>query len=206
MKIDPRDFLLNTDYEMDKIVYFTSGEISPGETISIPNNLSFTPLVFGVCAFNEDFSDPKISPYQESIDSGTILLQFYARNGEIVVRYQNDRSSSEKMYYRIYAFEPTGSSSNAPYTSSKAKKVILNTDYNYCKLYKKGVTDSDLAITHNFGYIPFVLAWREGGGTCMPQWFSDNDLGYVEVTNTTVYLKSGNDKLHYRIYYDEVES
>ena len=81
-KVDPRDFLLNTDYEMDKIVYFKEGSLNSGQTdVSIPHKLGFAPLIFGICAFNEDFSDARGIPYQyqttsDFVDVKKILFPF----------------------------------------------------------------------------------------------------------------------------------
>lgn len=201
MAVEPRNFLLNTDYEMDKIIYFTSGSINPGETKFISHNLGFAPLVFGVCAFNEDFSDSRISPYQQWLDSGYIQFQFWSTNEHIRLGYHNDQSGSQKLYYRIYAFEPSNSSAQIAPTSDKAKKFVLNTDYNYCKLFKKGIAHGNATIQHNLGYIPFVLAWS-GDPYTMPAWYSDPDLDNIAVTTSSIVIKSTGDT-HYRIYYDE---
>lgn len=201
MKINPKDFLLNTDYEMDKIVYYTTGEMTPGSK-SITHNLGFTPLLFGVGAFNSDFSDSRMSPYISW--SPTVSFQFSSNNTYINFNYSNSGSSTKKLYYRIYAFEPADSYHKVPATTKYAKEFIINTDYNYCKLYKKGVATGDLTIKHNFGYIPLVLAWDYGNNTTY-HWFNDVS-DYITVTETEVRIKNSNSngKVQYRIYYDEV--
>ena len=198
-KAKPDDFLLNTDYEMDKIIYFKEGSIMPGEVQTIDHGLHFRPLLFGPCGFNSDFSDPKMSPYLQWTNNGSISFQYYATASQITINYTNDDNSSQKLYYRLYGFQTTGSTRPAPKTSGKAKTFIINTDYNYCKLYKKGYTNSDLTIEHNFGYIPLVLAWDSYGS---PIWFSDTGGEYVAVTTSNVVIKCSS-RVHYRIYYDE---
>ena len=89
----------------------------------------------------------------------------------------------------------------APKTSGKANTFVINTDYNYCKLFKKGYTESDLTIKHNFGYIPLVLAWDAYGA---PLWLYDSNTDHIEVTSSNVVIKCSPDsRVHYRIYYDK---
>ena len=77
-KVDPREFLLNTDYEMDKIIYFKEGKVNNPinnyETISIPHNLGFAPLIFGVCSFNSSFTNTRSFPVDYSINSNGVFI------------------------------------------------------------------------------------------------------------------------------------
>lgn len=207
-KVDPRDFLLNTDYEMDKIVYFKEGEIQAGNSQNIPHNLGFAPLVFGVCAFNSDFSDPRTLPFEQITQSETISFNLGANNSYVQIGYGNYADNPPKMYYRIYAFEPSDSRARVGATSKHAKNFILNTDYNYCKLYEKGIVTNDATITHNLGYVPQVLAWREQNGFITPVEQSrpsdplTNLPSQIRVTPTEITFQNMG-KTHYRIYYDE---
>ena len=205
-KVDPQDFIINTDYEMDKIIYYTEGSMMPSGTVGTPSvkyidhNLGFTPLIFGVWSFNSDFTDSKMSPYNQFTDTGVLWFQYSSGNSQILLQYRNDDEPTQKLYYRLYAFEPSNVNKVVPKTSGKAREFIVNTDYNYCKLFKKGYVDGSATITHNLGYIPLVLAWT--GSTQV--WSNDQD-DYVEVTKTQVIIKrSANWRTHYRIYYDEV--
>lgn len=216
-KVDPRDFLLNTDYEMDKIVYFQQGSLNVGEyDIDTPHNLPFTPLVFGVCAFNEDFSDARGVPYEYLTQQTSITFTASANATNVRVSYTNDAGTPDKIYYRIYGFEPSDSRAKVGITSKHGKEFILNTDYNYCKLYKKGVVDGQTATTieHNFGYIPQILIWAESSsGWIAPLERSDWGDIYGDISTSGVFVTPAEvqfdaslyhyDKLHYRIYYDE---
>lgn len=207
-KVDPKDFLLNTDYEMDKIIYFNDGNLSAGQSKNITHKLGFKPLVFGVCAFNEDFSDPRALPFQQITQSNTVNFNITSTSTQISMNYINYASPDSKAYYRIYAFEPSDSRAKVGATSKHAKTFILNTDYNYCKLFKKGIATGDTTISHNLGYIPQILAWREDSGVIAP---IENSLPSDPMSNMPFYVKATSNniiiknipKVHYRIYYDE---
>ena len=208
---DPRDFLLNTDYEMDKIVYFATGEIERDEFDKhIPHNLSFTPLIFGICSADPDFSENFSIPC-DNLD-GTTWVEFdaWADNTDLVLSYTGRVGHSPaKMYYRIYGFEPSNSNAHIPYTSGHANNFILNTDYNYCKLKEAGVVDATYyattTIPHNLGYIPQVLFWDELNGSIAPYVMSGR-LDRINIDEQNIYIYNyslPNMKIHYRIYYDE---
>lgn len=215
----PTDFLLNTDYEMDKIVYFKSGSCLPGGTPTSYQeqyidefDLGFVPLISTVFSFSEDFSDTRMDYMLTYNDSCVISVD--ARMDGIALRYANT-DLNQRLYYRIYGFEPSNSTASVGKTQKDAKQFMLNTDYNYCKLYQKGIVTEDTTITHNLGYTPFVLAWQESPWTnpspsvISPLWGSGLvDIGIPEIsTNDTTVKISGvspNDKIHYRIYYEEI--
>ena len=205
-KVDPRDFLLNTDFEMDKIIYFKEGELNAGQyDVDIDHNLGFTPLVFGVCAFQSDFSDSRSIPYSHITQDNSVDFRVSANNTKLRLSYINYSGSPAKIYYRIYGFEPTGSHAKVGPTDKYAKEFILNTDYNYCKLFKVGTASAGSTIDHNLGYIPQVLAWRESGGWVSPIEESATSSAII-ITDSSIlfnYPSLGIDKVHYRIYYDE---
>lgn len=217
MTVDPRKFLLNTDYEMDKIIFFTSGSIKASEMDkTIDHTLGFAPLVFGVCAFSESFNDPRTIPYNYSTQSNTIAFNIQATSTQIKISYANYNDQNTPIYYRIYAFEPSTSSARILPTGNLAKKFILNTDYNYCKLCKKGTMSGNgqHSVSHNLGYIPQTLIWAESSGTIIPidqsnSWYDPilNEPFGVQVTNSQVIsdfpATANYDTIHYRIYYDE---
>lgn len=200
---------------MDKIIYFAEGSLNSGQTdMSLPHSLGFAPLIFGICAFNSDFSDGRGIPYQYQTTSDFVFFEARASSTDVKVSYNTANGTPAKVYYRICGFESAGSTATIPGTSGVANKFILNTDYNYCKLFRKGSINANTptTITHNLGYLPQVMAWREANGIISP--FNDSDwysysMGTqvgIEVTTTSVNIKAANvglDKVHYRIYYDE---
>lgn len=208
MAVDPRDFLLNTDYEMDKIVFFAEGEVANFSNDSPTHDLGFAPLVFGVFSYNSDFSDSRTMPYTEVTTTQSISVDVYSSDTGVTIWYQDQNNTHPKIYYRLYGFEPSNSTAKVPPTSGHAKKFVLNTDYNYCKLFKKGIINGTGSVTHNLGYIPQVLVWEQNGNIIIPiddSAPSDPWVGYVRYVNVTPTEISahGYSKVHYRIYYDE---
>lgn len=210
---NPNDFLLNTDYEMDKIVYFKSGDIMPtsGSVYIDSFDYGYIPLVFATFSFTEDFSDTRMS----WTFTDTLTINLEAVSNGIKLTYRNTSNPNQKLYYRVYGFMPSDSKANTGNTQKSAKQFILNTDYNYCKLYKKGIATSDITITHDLGYTPLVLAWQEypwsnpAPSVITPCWVSgyeSDNLASISATNNAVTISGvpANNKVHYRIYYDEV--
>ena len=206
MAVDPRNFVLNTDYEMDKIIYFAEGSLNSGQyDVDIAHGLSFAPLIFGVCAFNSDFSDARNVPYQRLTQSDTVSFDMLANATNIRLSYINSSGTPNKIYYRLYGFEPSGSAAIVPATSGNASNFILNTDYNYCKLLRKGTAAVGATISHNLGYIPQVLVWQVANGWTMPVTQSDTNSAVIITDQDLIfnYQLLGVDNFHYRIYYDE---
>lgn len=223
-KVNPRDFLLNTDYEMDKIVYFNEGSIAASEqTKTIQHKLGFTPLIFGICSTSSNFSNCRSIPYLYQLQDNYVQFEAKANGNSIVITYNDFGDQSSRMYYRIYAFEPSNSAASVAPTSKYATQFVLNTDYNYCKLCKKGILTNTVGthtVPHNLGYIPQVLAWGKNNGYIFPieSSYPDdpvfNEPHYVAVTDSNIIVRDNDgtnpsvvgqtwDEVHYRIYYDE---
>lgn len=224
----PQDFLLNTDYEMDKIILVKEGLMDGPGTVTVPHKLPFRPLVFGLCSFNSDFSVPKPSPFRqdpEYIGSPTPYIRYrvsftmYAEGNNINITYSNLNSSSTPIYYRIYAFEPSDRNEKLPPTKNYATLFSINTDNDYRKLYKKGHVEIGKTVTfqHDFGYIPQVMLWYdlpnfgEGGYATNVFSISDTNENQLYASNREVKIQYpaqqgdmyNNAKIYYRIYYDE---
>lgn len=187
MAVNANDFLLNTDYEMDKIVYMLEGTImidgdatilgdgSRRETKYFPTGLPFQPLIFGFCSYNEDFSDAKTIPFSSDLwfpgggtpvrIEGKISFSAQMEDGTLVLTYTVAQSIQDPrpIHYRIYGFEPTTSNTKIGKTSGKAKMFVLDTDHNYRKIMKKGVVmpGENFILNHRLGYIPQIMAWAQ---------------------------------------------
>lgn len=227
-KVDPRDFLLNTDYGMDKIIVAKEGKIMPNETKLIPHGLPFTPLMFGCCSFNGDDSDSRSIPFSDDFfvttSSGggmisarvSITVAADATNIELV--YHNEQANPQPLAYRLYGFEPPQINAKVAGTSKQARKFNLDTDRNYLKIYKVGKVrfGQKVEIVHNFGYIPQIMAWFSWGNFApgrIQQHTSDNMTSLypaIKVTTEKVIIDMtqfspalANAEYYYRIYYDE---
>jgi hypothetical protein len=208
---DPRNFLLNTDYPLDKVVYMTSGSFSAagggglGTVHQFNHGLSYTPLIVGTWSTNSDFSTSREGGYFafEGTDPNTIYTQFFANSTKITVSTFNPPAPAVTIYYRIYAFMPSNVNVDSSFTTASADTFALNTDYNYTKLFSSGIATAaaTTTITHDLGFRPQVMAWIKDSsvayGTSMVV-----DMGYVKATTTTVVITSPSKDIHYRIYAD----
>ena len=186
---DPRNFLFNSDYEQDQIVYFDEGNYTnvttSGDERSFAHKLSFTPLIFGIWDNDGSFDFPNTinSEGKQTIVNSLGEIYFFnsifvsADNTNIYVKMnpkmKADMSGTEStnFYFRLYAFEPTTSHATVGATAKHAHELIFSTDYNYLKIKKKGVVTASngaVSVDHGLGYIPQVLDWYEfvvGGNT-----------------------------------------
>lgn len=213
------NFLFNSDYEQDKIIYFkqiNNIPVSDGfnPSITVAHKLGIIPLVFGVWSTNSDFTDTRtFASIPESTQPYATLRNDL--NNITIYNY-----STAPIFARVYAFEPSVVQADLPKTSQNASKFIFNTDYNYSKLLAKGrLTAPGQSFAHNLGYLPQVMAWEEynnsGGHYVQPYTYSNALLGSYGGTNygtgliinnnTISYIGSGSGLpiIHYRVYYDK---
>ena len=177
-KVDPRDFLLNTDFEMDKIIYFKEEKLtSHYQSATIPHSLGFAPLIIGVWSETADFAVPHpfspidvVDPSNGTYPIKTVTCYITEETIEFLCYFGSLNNPTDFTFYvRLYGFEPSDVNKNVPKTSFNANTFVLNTDYNYLKLYEKGVKDIDISgqypaavtITHNLGYVPQALFWLD---------------------------------------------
>ena len=221
-KVDPTDFLLNTDYEIDKIIMVKTGSFV--HTTEFPHGLSFTPLIFGVWSLDPNFTSGNTIGY---LPSEGVIPGLYTPPIGVTARAFSDKVLLETnkgenyttttVYYRIYAFPPNDAI-NAPTTSKLAKEFMLNTDYNYRKLKATGeFTQENESFTHGLGYIPQVMAWVKYAdlpslpnysNSIEPLVYASNATNFkLTVTNNKIQIGTNplglTDKIIWRIYYDE---
>ena len=184
MAVDPRDFFLNTNYEMDKIIYYKEVYLTPNQygSATFPHDLGIAPLVTGVWSYTADFAEPHtLAGIGEELDPSTNtysidIVTCSATDSQFnFTQFSGPISNPNRtpFYARIMCFEPTTSHANLPKTSFNAKEFILNTDYNYLKLCKAGAENvvysqgqyQPITITHNLGYHAQALFWVESIGT-----------------------------------------
>lgn len=239
-----KDFLLTTDFPLDKVTFLRTGSVTlnntPGtstSSFSINHGLPFTPLVMGNWSLSSDFSttyEYNSGPFPYTGAGPGIFSRVLAfgppfatpvggaNSTNILVNYINT-SSAVTAYYRMYAFMPDGLADlDVASTAAASDDFIINTDYNYTKLYMSGTIPvpslpNSFTINHNLGYRPQVNVWMRdiSDNRTYPLEFQINDAIYpppsleitVSVTTSAVviYLPSTADvsDVYYRIYLDE---
>lgn len=170
-----KNFRITTDYPLDHVIYLNSGSATinfptAGQLVTIPHNLPFTPLVSGNWSLTSDFS------VSYEYGSGTfpsnnaaaqifnIKMDIYADATNVYISPVNVSGSPQVIYYRVFGLEPSDSQADIPFTASSGDPFVLNSDYNYTKLYQEGVSNSPpipstQTVSHNLGYRPQVMPW-----------------------------------------------
>ena len=211
---NPNDFLLNTDYEMDKIIL-----VETGSTIGDKNvlhTLGAALLAFGVWSTDPDFNTVNtIGVTDISLDPAytpRLGVDCESLSEKIHLFVSGDGSDTTTIYYRIYCFAPPNSNINAHKTSNLSNTFILNTDYNYRKLMATGTfTQENQEFEHNLGYLPQVMAWDDTSGTSFgrgiyPYVYSSHFTGStITVTSTKIKCNKllAGEKIYWRIYHDK---
>lgn len=214
--VDLRNFLLNTDAPIDKIIGSSTGSVTVPSNdfadVIINHGFSFTPLFYVKWS-----TSPTFSPSYESqwFQPSSVPYSIYGNSSSSDMRLSasNLSGSSVTLYYQIIYFMPSDVSTDVP--SVSLDDFQLNTDYNYTKIVLEGVLNSGSGtIDHNLGYIPQVEAWyvRSSDGRCLrldysypedPGLFSSPE---VEVTSTQIIFRQSQDtfnnatKYYYKIY------
>lgn len=228
MTVDPRNFLFSSDYPMDKVVYLHSGVLNfavSGTDYIVAHGLSFTPLIKVVWSTDANFTTTygvgdgpvSTSPSQPFSPS----LAYANANGTNITLSFGYPGAVSSVYIRVYAFMPSDVNLDIAFTASAADTFVLNTDYNYTKLFVTGVTASSAVassaevVSHSLGYYPQTEVWFERGGYA---WVAPQMLVVNGVTRSTETFElttssltmyrdpflSGSERFHYRIYVDEL--
>lgn len=208
-------FVFNSDWPMDKIVFFkqTTVTVANGatQTVTIPHYLQFTPLPMAMCANSADFSDAKSFeplPY----DWGMNIVKADATN--ITVQIENGSGSTITVYLRVYGLVPETATQEATITSRQSSKLIFDTDKIYAPLIFSGVITEDfdstkvarvnvshgykeltatagrLIVEHDLGFLPYIMYWIEDANgvismTGYPQFEPGTPLEYITLHCTT---------------------
>lgn len=222
------DLSLTTDYPADQVVILRSGSYllpatSADVRVSIPHNLSFTPLMGGNWSFTSDFLvsyEYSTGPFNPSNPAAVFdtILNVFADSTNIYISGDNIPATPRTVYYRAYGFAPVGTDGILVETSANVgDNFVLNTDYNLPKLYLNntvilpatGGSLQALTIDHNLGYIPQAQAWTKSNGYVFPvpsshSLSSQNDL-IIGTTGIAFIMQpfSLSNQSWYRIYLDK---
>ena len=183
-------FMFNSDYPMDKVVFYKQIKIDlpagGGDVeFTVDHNLLFTPLPIAIWSEDEFFN----SVY--SIDAIVMtprLFRIKADDTKITASFRTDDSVPYEGYLRIYGLLPATATQEAMPTARQSSKLIFDTDKVYSPLIFSGVITTDLnsnnvakvnvtygykelvtqanriEVEHNLGINPFILYWRETNG------------------------------------------
>jgi hypothetical protein len=217
-----KNFLLNSDYPLDKVILMKSGQITvaAGATVEVldPHGLLFTPLVIGSWSTSSTFTTSFEAGFQPFSPPGSLSLSISSNATNVRISASNNSGSSVTFYWRCYGFMPSTANDDAAFTASSADSFVINTDYNYTKLFTAGVADisaTSQTVLHNLGYRPQVEVWYEFA--VVPGQFEREylgianigDTGYnrISVTTTSLTFSKGtyggqSTIYHYRIYMD----
>lgn len=221
---DPRNFLLNSDYPLDKVVYMTSGTLtvtsSGSESTNITHGLTFRPLMVFSHSDDSAFTTSRTNgqlPFGPAEQWGVSVDTDSDTN--IRVLGFNTSATTKTIYWRAYAFMPSNVNLDADPTASTATNFVLNTDNNYMKLLDSDYitmpsAGNTITVTHGLGYRPTVQIWeRLGTGVerILPLLVSDpadTTSNRINVGTSTITFTSGSGgteatNYHYRIYTDD---
>lgn len=210
------NFLLNSDYPLDKLVYVAQGSCSMGPyvDVNIPHGLPFIPNCLMQWSRTSDFAvtyDENTGPFPSGNPGYMFSLQVSSEATATNVILRGNGIITITIYYRIIAFEPNDSATTVAPTSSTSDNFLLNTDYNYTKLYLyDNVTlaaGASTSIAHNFGYLPQVLSWAVLSGTSYSgvyiSYSNQNIMREITTTNLNITNNlTATAKVYYRIYID----
>ena len=184
-------FIFNSDYPIDKVVFYKqeaitipakSGGVNGTLTVTIPHHLEFTPLPLAVWATKADFSD---TATMEPLPYNIGMKMVQADDTNITVEFESSKGSATSAYLRVYALLPLTSIYEVPPTSKQSSALIFDTDKVYSPLIFSGIftpdfdttnvgrvnvsfgykelitTASRVEIEHNLGNYPFLTYWYE---------------------------------------------
>ena len=159
------DFILNSDYPTDMIVFIQQGTRTVpagtfGEFLNIPHGLPFRPLPYIIWSLTPDFAET----YLYTTPDDLVVTGISCLGANITVEFYNYRATGVTIYWRLYAFPPSTATLTdfAPATASQGDDYLLNSDNNYLKLVNAGViSTTNRVYTHNLGYVPTVLVWLQ---------------------------------------------
>jgi hypothetical protein len=220
------DFLLNSDYPIDKIVFLKEVSIpySASTTFSttIPHKLGAVPFCNAVFS-TDNWQTTYPSVVREMDDSGQYYTKMLSVSSDSTNVYVKGMfyGASGTIKARIWGVFDESSTFNvdAPATNGK-NRFILNSDYNYPSLLKDGISDASsgsVTISHKLGYIPFcdLWAWYKDWDDSGYRWYPVSYVFYLgwlhhtqsgapappQITSDSLTLRNG--KFYYRIYGDD---
>ena len=222
--MEPSNFIISSDYPIDKIVWLYQGEVTTNSygswELTIPHKLTARPYVKGVWTTNDWATTWTTGSQQLSGQSYTNSSQV-ASDGTNVYFSGYQETAKKKVKYKLWGVwneADTYSNEANPTYGMSSNRLIINTDLKYPKLIAEGYLEKNKTYTHSLGYIPYVEIWsyREIGindyQDTVWAWVqhSEDQFGtiygvtpQVQITDTTIKVTNTStspSKIYYRIY------
>lgn len=216
---DPRNFQFSSDYPMAYFVYNSVNEITvpamsggsvSSKTITIPHNLPFTPMLVGYWSDDANFTstnDLNVEMYGSDYKE----LQAGADDTNIYITGRNGKTSSIKLYVKLWAYMPPDANGDAQPVFDDSN-YMFNSDETMLEIAKQGVIEygDDPNIYHNLGYVPYCRVWTKSyqdGHLVITPYITTNYRGQgygVVVDDEKLYLGDTIYGKYYHIYTAEV--
>ena len=221
---NPRNFIINTDYPVDHVVYIKDLVVPFSSTgIEIEHGLGFAPLLMGL--FSTDDWNTSM-PIDTPASSGDNIGNLQTETTQRVIRLINYGRLNRPVKARLFGLMPSNVNIDVIPPKIRYSNFNFNTDFNYSKLVKAGVFNANwnsgenIVYHHGLGYIPEVEAWQEDNSGVVKKFFNiydPNGVNFSSMGSRIVYAKittqdfiirtdgSNQDitKIHYRIYGDQ---
>lgn len=138
---NPNNFLVNTDYPLDMIVYYKYHSFktnsSKTQDITIAHNLGFAPLLFGSWSYNQDFSKA-FSLLSDAYGDNQLALSVKSDENNIYIHKYQYSPQKKNVYLKIYGYAPTTWTGDCEPTAQSNGPLILDTDNKYASLLAAG--------------------------------------------------------------------
>lgn len=213
------NFHINSNFPTDLIVFSYSATIPLDQyygSIEVAHNLAFTPLPFGLYSLDNGTTWNDID--YTTVDGGSGFVTADPTN--LVVSLNVYPVVASSALIRVFAFAPSTASSVIVTPPAPLSKFYLDSRKTHELLIASGRTvlpnynGAQTVYTHNLGYLPRVMLWREtpDGLITRPfQWNKETASGYEVYFYpilTTTELKFNNYAsyagesvvLHWRVY------
>lgn len=160
-----QDFLLNTDYSADKIVWLKEGSISANagsNDIRLSNTLGVNLFVRGVFSRDNFQTAYEFGASKDLPNSLVLDFSSYVASDTSEVLANIWLNSGSTVQYRLWGVVNEAETQNLDINgtaSDTANQFIVNTKYNLPRLYAEGYANPDTDYNHSLGFIPYVDVW-----------------------------------------------
>ncbi len=211
-----QDFLLNTDYSADKIVWLKEGTINANagsNDITLSHSFGVNLFVRGV--FSRDNFQTAYEFGTEKYMPNSLVLDFnsYIVSDTSEVLAHITLNSSSTVQYRLWGVVNEAETQNLDISgtaSDTTNEFIVNTKYNLPRLYAEGYANPDTDYIHSLGFIPYVDVWAYdqymNKWTLLPVGIFGSAFGVgspIKVDSSKVYFTNQNatyNNFYYSVY------